>query len=179
MYVRPPVQSKENIKIPENYSGSAFSSAQYRPRPNNSRDLPHEEYLQKEYIKRPPEQKSSYTPEKSYNEKPSAAHYGAALGQSSISEEIFEIQSQSQTESDVVPDVIEMRKSETEQKRPSLLSSVFPPELLKNNFPFGHGIGSEELLILAMMFLVFNSSEDGREPDTELIMLLALLLFAG
>ena len=59
----------------------------------------------------------------------------------------------------------------------SLLSSLFPSKSLKNHFPFGHGIGSEEILILGIMSLIFFS--DDKEPDGELIMLLALLLFAG
>ena len=62
-------------------------------------------------------------------------------------------------------------------KSDTLLSSLFPSRSLKNHFPFGHGIGSEEILILGIMSLIFFSDE--KEPDGELIMLLALLLFAG
>ena len=62
-------------------------------------------------------------------------------------------------------------------KSDTLLSSLFPSKSLKNHFPFGHGIGSEEILILGIMSLIFFS--DDKEPDGELIMLLALLLFAG
>ena len=63
------------------------------------------------------------------------------------------------------------------EKNDTLLSSLFPSKSLKNHFPFGHGIGSEEILILGIMSLIFFS--DDKEPDGELIMLLALLLFAG
>ena len=68
-------------------------------------------------------------------------------------------------------------KSASSTKPDSLLSSLFPSKSLKNHFPFGHGIGSEEILILGIMSLIFFS--DDKEPDGELIMLLALLLFAG
>ena len=68
-------------------------------------------------------------------------------------------------------------KEATRERPDSLLSSLFPSKSLKNHFPFGHGIGSEELLILGIMSLIFFS--DDKEPDGELIMLLALLLFAG
>ena len=68
-------------------------------------------------------------------------------------------------------------KEATRERPDSLLSSLFPSKSLKNHFPFGHGIGSEEILILGIMSLIFFS--DDKEPDGELIMLLALLLFAG
>lgn len=64
------------------------------------------------------------------------------------------------------------------RKEENIISSLIPKYDLKNHFPFGHGIGSEELLILGIMSILFMPNGE-REPDGELIMLLALLLFAG
>ena len=61
----------------------------------------------------------------------------------------------------------------------SLLSSLLPNFDLSKHFPFGHGIGGEELLILAVMLIVFVSGNDRGEVDSELLLLLGLLLFAG
>jgi hypothetical protein len=66
-----------------------------------------------------------------------------------------------------------------EEKRGSLLSSLLPDFDLSRHFPFGHGIGSEEILILAVMLIVFVSGNERGEVDSELLLLLGLLLFAG
>ncbi len=57
----------------------------------------------------------------------------------------------------------------------SLFSSMLPGGVFKNNFPFGHGLGSEELLILGLMLSIYMSGE----ADGELMMLLGILLLAG
>ena len=57
----------------------------------------------------------------------------------------------------------------------SLFSSLIPSGIFKNNFPFGHGLGSEELLLLGIMLSIYMSGE----ADGELMMLLCILLFAG
>lgn len=62
---------------------------------------------------------------------------------------------------------------------PSIFSSLLPKANLSSHFPFGHGIGSEELLIIAVMLLVFLSGNESGEVDSEFILLLGLLLFAG
>lgn len=61
----------------------------------------------------------------------------------------------------------------------SLLSSLIPPQVLAGAFPFAHGIGSEEILIFALMLAVYLSGAERGEADGELILLLGLLLFAG
>ena len=61
----------------------------------------------------------------------------------------------------------------------SLFSSLLPRTDLSRHFPFGHGIGSEELLILAVMLMVFLSGNERGEVDSEFLLLLGLLLFAG
>ncbi len=57
----------------------------------------------------------------------------------------------------------------------SLFSSMLQGGMFKDNFPFGHGLGSEELLILGIMLSIYLSGE----ADGELMMLLGILLFAG
>jgi hypothetical protein len=61
----------------------------------------------------------------------------------------------------------------------SVFSSLLPRSDLSRHFPFGHGIGSEELLILAVMLMVFLSGNEKGEVDSEFLLLLGLLLFAG
>ena len=61
----------------------------------------------------------------------------------------------------------------------SIFSSLLPRGNLSSHFPFGHGIGSEELLILAVMLMVFLSGNECGEVDSEFLLLLGLLLFAG
>ncbi len=61
----------------------------------------------------------------------------------------------------------------------SIFSSLLPRSDLSKHFPFGHGIGSEELLILAVMLMVFLSGNEKGEVDSEFLLLLGLLLFAG
>ncbi len=50
---------------------------------------------------------------------------------------------------------------------------------ISDKFPFGHGIGSEELLILAVMLLILFSDGQEEERDPILPLMLGLLLFAG
>ena len=57
----------------------------------------------------------------------------------------------------------------------SIFSSLIPHGAFTNNFPFGHGIGYEELLILGIMLSIYVLGE----ADSEIMMLLSILLFAG
>ncbi len=52
---------------------------------------------------------------------------------------------------------------------------------LASRFPFGHGLGREELLILGLiLFLLYESPEGGGRSDLdETVILLAALLFMG
>lgn len=63
-------------------------------------------------------------------------------------------------------------------KCPSLFSSLFPSYDASDKFPFGHGLGSEELFIIGMMLLVYTSA-DRDEVDGELLLLLCILIFMG
>lgn len=60
----------------------------------------------------------------------------------------------------------------------SIFSSLLPSQATSSRFPFGHGIGSEELFILGIMLLVYTSN-DNKPVDNELLMLLCILLFSG
>ncbi len=152
MYTR--VQSKKNaatgLKIPENYSGNAFTDI---PKYNDSitsadiRAEPTYFDLDKDDVQ---ERASTAPPTQAYepNDDADSAH---------------------DTSTRAPTEII---------RAPSLFSSLFPSNNLKDHFPFGHGIGSEELLILGVMAVLFFSDESGG-ADGELIMLLAMLLFAG
>ena len=131
MYTRVPDKkpSHNTVKIPENYSGNAFSQ--------KSLEVTCE----------------SFSPPIETQKSPPALQ--SATNNTSTSD----------------------NSTQENSNERSLLPSLFPSKSLKNHFPFGHGIGSEELLILGVMSIIFFS--DQKEPDGELIMLLALLLFSG
>lgn len=57
----------------------------------------------------------------------------------------------------------------------SLLSSLLPVGLA-DSFPFGHGIGVEELLLIGVMLLILHGPDRG---DHDILLLLGLLLFCG
>lgn len=99
-----------------------------------------------------------------------------------IAKDILPEPSDIEPPSDSIDSVINTASQPKEISPPKNEISQFIPfataKSLKNHFPFGHGIGSEELLILGIMTLLFTS-EDDSSTDAELIMLLALLLFAG
>ena len=130
MYSRNP-REREEIKVPENYSGNAF-------RGNIYTDIV-------------PEQKP---PEK--NDGPKGA--------------------------EELPAVIEAtaeRVSARPRESGSIFSSLLPSLSSSPRFPFGHGIGTEELFILGIMLLIYMSGEDDEPPDGELLLLLCILLFSG
>lgn len=150
MYVRPPNNTPSELKLPENYSGNAFTRfSPYGDMPPparapilkgdapSMRDLPYEPEPEPEpKIEREPRDVSS-DPHPTF------------------------------------------KQDAREEKKGSLLSSLLPDFDLSKHFPFGHGIGGEELLILAVMLIVFVSGNDRGEVDSELLLLLGLLLFAG
>ena len=76
----------------------------------------------------------------------------------------------------------EIDKSPTFDELTEPVRSEIPPLTLPSDtsrFPFGHGIGAEELLILGMMLLIFSQGSEQGEVDNHLILMLALLLFSG
>ena len=148
MYSRPIDGSRQRIKLPENYSGNAFSE-------------------QSLYGDMPPPTK--LTPPPTRQEKSS---------HEIIEAEKEEIDLHMPPESRVKDDP---PKSETPKNDlPSFFSPILPPSSQSSgHFPFGHGIGSEEILIFALMLTIYLSGADENDIDHELILLLGLLLFAG
>ena len=147
MYVRPSNTGARSIKLPENYSGNAFSShSPYSDMPPPTRatqprgDVPFEPPLHQET-----ESVNEHTIE-------TFAEEERDIGGSNVPESL---------------------------PASSIFSSLLPRTDLSRHFPFGHGIGSEELLILAVMLMVFLSGNEKGEVDSEFLLLLGLLLFAG
>jgi hypothetical protein len=187
MYVRQP---SKNIKIPENYHGNAFSP------PPISREMPppiRQSVQERQHIgdlspagDLPPGERIRDI-EDSVNSE-SLEEYTAPRR---ISDEPLSNAPPSETDNDIqiplvptrfqkLPEGTESSAPIREKKGGTLFQTLFPPiGRLEEHFPFGHGIGSEELLIMAMMLLVYLSGEDGQTPDNELLSLLGLLLFAG
>jgi hypothetical protein len=160
MYVRPPADIKNRVNVPENYSGHAFRERSYpadMPPPKHIDSLPHQTKTNSDYpTKNEPLQINDI------NTPPAA-------------------QNQYESENSSLPEDEERRQND-EHTRPSLFSSLLPTiSSGSKHFPFGHGIGSEEILLLAIMLLVFlsgNREGDGGGDD-ELLLLLGFLLFAG
>ena len=164
MYVRPPENNK--IKLPENYHGNAFgSSGEYTDMPpptripRSSYDLPPEEFTPRAF-----EEKSENMIYEDSPEPPEIAPPPLAEPQD---KELGKKEK-------IVPS-----EWNTASHSGSIFSALTPPTGSSPKFPFGHGLGIEELLILCMMLLVFSHGGDSGESDNELILLLALLLFWG
>ena len=155
MYARQPDVNRPKIKIPENYSGHAFRGGnQYGDMPPPTRlDLP------------PPERSFSSQTEENQpigNENLTLSPRSDAADEKS---------------NNIAATFEEAHKNE---EKPSIFSSLLPTSFASaSHFPFGHGIGSEELLIMAIMLAVFLSDSNGGSSDHELLMLLGLLLFSG
>ena len=160
MYARPPDRGRQTVKIPENYSGSAFRDQGAHFSPYSSQKL-NDAAIRDEFPTQPTQQPS-------------------------------EIQEFSESRADIPVEIVDMAVTESDSKDsseavnhgatyatasdkrlPGIIGGLLP--ISERSFPFGHGIGSEELLILAMMLLVFLSEEN----DRELLLYLGMLLFAG
>ena len=154
MYARTPDQNRQGVKIPENYGGHAFSrSGAYSDMPPPTKVEP---YPTDERRSPPPD------PQKHLSDLPPDP----------------EVMREAE-DSSALP-AIASPPSACEPPTPgrSIFSSLIPPSAsASSRFPFGHGIGSEELLIIAMMLTVYLA--EGECADSELLLLLGLLLFAG
>ena len=155
MYVRP--QGERGIKIPENYSGHAFrDQSQYGDMPPPA------------HIPTSPKRERVVIPPRVVPKSP----HTYATEPETVEDDVFSIDEEESATK-------ESEYKETtlggEAKASSIFSSLLPAASQTSHFPFGHGIGSEELLILAVMLLVFLSEES----DQELLLLLGFLLFAG
>ena len=173
MYVRPPDPNRQRIKIPENYSGHAFRECPgYTDMPPPTR------------IDLPPSEKAPLNGEK-HNDNPDLSPQDISrVEETDVSRDLTpsaasspDTDPQGNEDRSALPIPASVRK---ESPKTSLFSSLFPVGVgASTHFPFGHGIGSEEMLILAMMLLVFLSTSDDGGTDNELMLLLGLLLFAG
>ena len=156
MYARTPDPNRGGVRIPENYGGHAFSrSGAYSDMPPPTRIEP---YPTDERRSPPPE------PQKHLSEIPPEP----------------EPEAMREAEEPAALPTIASPPSACEPPAPcrSIFSSLIPPSASASaRFPFGHGIGSEELLIIAMMLTVYLA--EGESADSELLLLLGLLLFAG
>ena len=154
MYARTPDPNRQGVKIPENYGGHAFSrSGAYSDMPPPARVEP---YLTDDYQNTPPEPYPS----------PQDTRFEPEDTQQPQGSERLPLPTSA------------MPKSEQGAINRSIFSSLIPPSASASaHFPFGHGIGSEELLIIALMLTVYLA--EGESADSELLLLLGLLLFAG
>lgn len=151
MYVRQPDSRRSQVKIPENYSGHAFKSAS-----------PYSDMPPPTHLPAPPVDRREEEMELPYRE----------IENSDIEAEPVLQEATEET-------VTEEPQKETD-KTASIFSALLPSSIIGgNHFPFGHGLGSEEILILAIMLLVYLSGEEKGKPDTEFLLMLGLLLFAG
>lgn len=161
MYVRP--QGERGVKVPENYSGHAFrtqSPLGDMPPPTH---IPTSPTIKRERVIVPPQVAPQAPPSPTYVSEPEPAE-----------EQRFTIDEDEDPAEESYYD--ETRQNGGESKSSSIFASLLPAATSpSSHFPFGHGIGSEELLILAVMLLVFLSEES----DQELLLLLGFLLFAG
>ena len=157
MYVRPPNNTTERLKVPENYRGNAFgASGEYTDMPSPVR-LPRAEY------DLPPDE---------YRES----------SQSHLPRDDNTLNTEKVLSSPPTEKAVLTHTSQVTQDSPtatSMISSLFHQTSSTALFPFGHGIGSEELLILGIMLLVFTHGSESGEHDNTLILLLALILFSG
>ena len=184
MYVRQPntnAQSTSRVKIPDNYGGNAFSSSYFGDMPPPVRQVapPKNDGINKTVPPLDATPKSSPLAEKLRN--PSNADV------EDVSDRVFfdayqksgdgALHAQSDQQQSTGDQAA--KPHDQSSHTPSLLSALIPKGSISGNFPFGHGIGSEELLILGIMLLVYLSGSDRGEIDGEFIVLLGLLLFAG
>lgn len=153
MYVRPSSPRTGSVKLPENYSGNAF------PRQSVYSEMP------------PPARAQTTHQDNIKHERPA----NLDIPPEDIREE-FAPPTYHEIEDEPTRDHVVPRQPNSQS---SIFSSLLPKGTLSTHFPFGHGIGSEELLILAVMLLVFLSGSESGETDSEFILLLGLLLFAG
>ena len=167
MYKRPPERINQSIKIPKNYSGSAFRSS------DGSVSLPNDLYNDRTVAEHS-------TPDRIDSDQLKKTELPVPFDHTASDlPPLIDIGSEQLRRDDINESTSNAKESKirTEKTSGSLFSSLLPSSLTSSShFPFGHGIGSEELLILAMMLMVFLS---GEEIDNEFLLMLGLLLFAG
>ena len=186
MYVKQPSSASSNnarIKIPDNYGGNAFSSSYYADMPPPARQsVPN----QTEQNTKPSSSPISESPPKSSplvdrlrHSEPLDDDIASADDQVAPTPPESIVNNSSTPRAAYAESADKDTATQASSHTTSLLSSLIPKTSFLGNFPFGHGIGGEELLILGIMLLVYLSGYEKGEIDGEFIILLALLLFAG
>lgn len=163
MYVRPPSDTRGRVSIPENYSGHAFRDpSSYSDMPPATRVTPLSNV------------KNDYTDI-------STEEISATISPSHFSDSVSNTDSSNAPADKGLSASSDNGNSENNcTTSPSPFSSLLPKlSGASKHFPFGHGIGSEEILILAIMLIVYLSGAGDGKGDDELLLLLGLLLFAG
>lgn len=176
MYVRPPAESRGRVKIPENYSGHAFRDqspfGDMPPPTHIDNPVRRERSNGQATDDRPPYHSPSPPPQDDREDPLDDAFPDYSTHES-------DLYHGNEDERPRVSDSETSKKDAENSQKTSIFSSLLPSSTSgARHFPFGHGIGSEEILILAIMLLVYLSG-DGDEPDNELLLLLGFLLFAG
>lgn len=171
MYVRSTGEGRERVRIPENYSGHAFRDQNpYGDMPPPTR-IPQTTSAIKDTLER-----TDVYDGQNLNESPLAREELMTNehtdGDDSESASISSFDNGETAEASRQKE--ESAFDGKQQKSPSIFSSLLP-QVSSSRFPFGHGIGNEELLILALMLIIYTSEE----ADEELLLLLGFLLFAG
>lgn len=171
MYVRPPKSANDSrLKIPDNYGGNAFNqSGMYSDMPPPAR---------------PPHQRNDIQERSSASDYPREERYTSIPDSSQNINTDCDYPDQynvNQTSEGTSENTYSSSQSthSSEAQGSSIFSSLLPRASSQQGFPFGHGIGGEELLILGMMLLVYLSGNERGNVDNEFILLLGLLLFAG
>lgn len=167
--------ARQRVRVPENYSGNAFGSLRQNPMPPPARKPPPQSDI-------PP---SAFEIEK--DERDISPETGYVMPQTDeISKGEIATQNEGTDEEQSRESALETavtsrpESKRDDRKRSDLFSSLLPAGFsFTDKFPFGHGIGSEEILILAIMLMVYLSGLEKGETDNEFILLLGLLLFAG
>ena len=156
MYSRYHNRPDPSIRIPENYSGCAFSDSHTTPKKSS-----------------PPSASSAPPPRRIDVAKPTPPEKGGY--ENSIAPPLPLLLPPVKKE--------EPREATKEEPAPPTLSVKHsdPPEPLKklfgnmgSAFPFSHGLGFDEMLIIGLIILLSRNEE-----DHDMILWLALLLFCG
>lgn len=184
MYTRKPEINKEKIKVPENYGGSMFRGTPsfYETFATPTRaddkydiDIQNADTNDKNEPDVSENIKSGRSVPDDEDISVSKEYHSADLPENDdqMYENPNEKQTSFQDEYGIHGEASEVRKKN------SLFSGMLFPGMLEKHFPFGHGIGSEELLIMGIMLMVYMSYDKDKESDGDLMLMLAMLLFAG
>ena len=172
------------IALPKNYSGNAFTEdGRKREFPQNNTvadEMREQEERRKPHISpsAPPSIPSQPQSPLGYSDYPAGEYIRREQEHNGITQPEYTSESDKTNKSQdnyLVQNHAEIIEKKPKSRSGSLFSSLLPDGIFKNNFPFGHGLGSEELLLLGIMLSIYLSGD----ADGELMMLLCILLFSG